>query len=165
MSLVKAEQGKPYEELQPAEVTMQELAKKPLSWLGREQLEKEQAEAESRAKEAQTQDAMQTNRRLDSITEKSMNAEMSKLSVKEEPVLDQSIQFSVDLERVHEESKEDLEEVKHPAQTVDKPAFESFIAHNEKNLNENVEVNVNQASFQNPKEVSSKPLNGEEDNG
>lgn len=45
----KADQGKRYEELKPAEVTIAELEKRPLSWLSRQKQEDEFAQAELEA--------------------------------------------------------------------------------------------------------------------
>ena len=102
VSRVKADQGQHYEVLQPAELTIQELAKRPLSWLGRERLEREPEEDVSQNEQIIPGNSILNQ--LDSITEKSVNAEQtfihnltSKLSIEgEEPVLEESIAFSVD---------------------------------------------------------------------
>lgn len=102
----KADQGKRYEELKPAEVTIAELEKRPLSWLSRQKQEDEFAQAELEALQTPVVQTAPAINELDAITEKSASHErstilrMSKLSVKEdkEAGIGDSVEFSVDLD-------------------------------------------------------------------
>ena len=99
VSRVKSDQGKGFEQLKPAEVTVTELSKRPLSWLGREKQQREFDEAERKAQE-------DTSNKLDSGKEG---------NDKKLEDLNHSIEFSVDQNKVIKEGSE--EEGKQEADT------------------------------------------------